>query len=146
MKTLTTLAFATGLAAITAQAQTVTFNDAETGKPPAGWTVAITGRGEPRWTVEKDDSAPGRPGVLKQSGEVPRSSFPLCIKDTPVIQDGFVEVKFKALTGRIDQAAGVIWRCTNKDNYYVCRANALEDNVVLYKVETGRRSSLEIVG
>jgi hypothetical protein len=146
MKTMTNLLLVTSLTASVALADTINFDDAETGKSPPGWTVAITGKGEPKWTVEKDDSAPSQPAVLKQSGEVPGPSFPLCIKDAPALKDGFVEVKFKSISGKGDQAAGVIWRCTDKDNYYICRANALEDNVVLYKVEKGKRKSLDIVG
>jgi hypothetical protein len=140
------LALAASLVAIGAPAQPVTFDDGEPGKPPAGWSVAITGSGEPRWTVEQDDSAPGKPVVLKQSGTVPGPSFPLCILDAPDLQDGFVEVKFKSVSGEKDQAAGVIWRCADASNYYICRANALEDNVVAYKVEKGKRSSLDIIG
>ena len=140
------LTLAASLAAIATPAQPVTFNNGDPGRPPAGWTVAITGSGEPRWTVEQDESAPGAPGVLKQSGVVPGPSFPLCILDAPELQNGFVEVKFKCVSGEGDQAAGVLWRCSDRDNYYICRANALEDNVVLYKVEKGKRSSLDIVG
>jgi hypothetical protein len=136
----------TSLAASFALADTANFDAAETGKSPTGWTVAITGKGEPRWTVEKDDSAPSKPNVLKQSGEVPGPSFPLCIKDASALKDGFVEVKFKSVSGKGDQAAGVIWRCADPDNYYICRPNALEDNVVLYKVEKGKRKALDIVG
>jgi hypothetical protein len=146
MKTIISLVLLTGFTASLALAQTVNFDDADAGKSPPGWTVAITGKGEPQWTVEKDDSAPSKPAVLKQSGEVPGPSFPLCIKDTPTIKDGFVEVKFKSVSGKGDQAAGVIWRCADKDNYYICRPNALEDNVVLYKVEKGKRKSLDIAG
>lgn len=126
-----------------ALADTVNFDSAETSKVPSGWTAAKTGKGEPKWTVEKDDTAPSKPNVLKQSGE---ATYPLCIKSDTALKDGFVEVKFKSVSGDTDQAAGVIWRCQDADNYYVCRANALEDNVVLYKTEKGKRSSLEIVG
>ena len=136
----------TSFAASFALADTAKFDTTEIGKSPPGWTVAITGKGEPKWTVEKDNSAPSQPSVLKQSGEVPGPSFPLCIKDASALKDGFVEVKFKSVSGKGDQAAGVIWRCTDKDNYYICRPNALEDNVVLYKVERGKRTSLDIVG
>jgi hypothetical protein len=129
-----------------ALAQTVTFDVAEAGQAPAGWTIGITGAGEPEWTVERDDSAPSQPAVLKQSGRVPRPSYPLCVQDTPAIKDGLVEVKFKAISGQTDQAAGVVWRFVDRDNYYLCRANALEDNVVVYKVQQGKRQSLEIVG
>jgi len=121
----------------------VGFDDQKPGTAPADWTVAMTGKGSPRWTVEKDDTAPSAPMVLKQSGT---ASFPLCVKDDTSLTDGFAEVKFKPLTGEKDQAAGIVWRYTDPDNYYITRANALEDNVVLYKVEKGRRSSLDIVG
>jgi hypothetical protein len=146
MKALNTLLLTSALTTTAAWTQTVTFDNAETGKPPPGWTVAITRKGEPKWTVERDDSSPSKSAVLKQSGEVPGPSFPLCIKETPSLKDGVVEVKFKSVSGKGDQAAGVIWRCADKDNYHICRANALEDNVVLYKVEQGKRKSLEIVG
>ena len=143
MKSLFTLIALTGLTATAAFAETVTFDGEKTGEVPPGWLVAKTGKGEPKWTVEKDDTAPTKPNVLKQSGE---ATYPLCIKSDIALKDGFVEVKFKSVSGDTDQAAGVIWRCQNADNYYVCRANALEDNVVLYKTEKGKRSSLPIVG
>lgn len=146
MKTLHTLLIMSALATTAALAQTASFDTAEAGTSPPGWTVAITGKGEPKWTVEKDDSAPSKPNVLKKSGEVPGPSFPLCIQDATTLKDGFVEAKFKSVSGKGDQAAGVIWRCVDKDNYYICRPNALEDNVVLYKVEKGKRTSLGIVG
>lgn len=55
-------------------------------------------------------------------------------------------MKGKALASGDDQAIGIVWRAKDKDNYYVCRANALEGNVVLYKTVSGKRSSLDIVG
>jgi hypothetical protein len=139
----------TGLAAEKVKEEkqgTVRFSKDDLGRVPKGWTAAITGKGEPKWTIESDASAPSKLVVLKQSAVVPGASFPLCIKDTPALKDGFVEVKFKSVSGKGDQGAGVIWRCADKDNYYVCRANALEDNVVLYKVEKGKRTSLDIMG
>jgi hypothetical protein len=133
----------TALATAAALAQTVNFDDAKPGAMPANWTATKTGDGAPKWTVEKDDSAPSKPNALKQSGE---ADYPLAIKDDSSLKDGFVEVKFKSVSGKEDQAAGVIWRCADKDNYYICRPNALENNVVLYKVEKGKRSPLDIVG
>ena len=50
--------------------------------------------------------------------------------------------RLKAISGGADQAAGLIWRYKDPDNYYIVRANALEDNVVLYKVENGQRIAL----
>jgi hypothetical protein len=83
------------------------------------------------------------PNVLKQSGV---ATFPICTKDDTNLKDGFVEVKFKPTAGKEDQAGGVIWRAKDSNNYYVFRANANEDNVVLYKTVSGKRSSLPIVG
>lgn len=126
-----------------AVAETLNFDNAPAGMPPEGWTLTKTGKGEPKWTVEADATAPSKPNVLKQSG---RATFPVALKSGTAIRDGFVEVKFKAITGSEDRAAGVIWRARDADNYYVVRANALEDNVVLYKMVSGVRTSLEIVG
>ncbi|TMI00880.1 MAG: hypothetical protein E6H39_04930, partial [Betaproteobacteria bacterium] len=58
---------------------------------------------------------------------------------------GFVEVKFKPLSGKEDQAGGVLWRWKDGNNYYVARANALEDNVSLYYTANGRRITIKYV-
>ena len=142
MNTLMKLALTTGLLAVTAQAETINFDDAKSGDAPPGWTATKTGKGEAKWTIEKDDSAPSKPNVLKQSGQ---ATFPICIKDDTSLKDGFVEVKFKPVSGKEDQAGGVIWRAKDSNNYYVARANALEGNVVLYKTVNGKRSPLDIV-
>src|SRR5262245_37319497 len=110
---------------------------------PKGWTLTMTGRGSPKWTVERDDTAPTKGAVLKQSG---KATYPLALKDGTSIKDGFVEVKFKPISGSEDRAGGLVWRVKDANNYYVVRANALEYNVVLYKTVNGARSSLDIVG
>ena len=71
---------------------------------PEDWTCGVTGKGSPTWKVEADPSAPSKPNVLKQSGS---GAFPWCVKQSVRIADGFVEVKFKPLAGREDQAGGV---------------------------------------
>lgn len=115
------------------------------GALPRGWTAAIIGEGTPAWSVAACDDAPSGTNALQQSAWTPKPSYPLCLA-APQFKDGFVEVKFKALSGTNDQAGGVVWRACDANNYYVCRANALEDNVVLYKVENGKRTALDIVG
>jgi hypothetical protein len=119
-----------------AVAETVNFDDCKTGSPPPGWTPAKTGSGNPKWEVVPDDSAPSKPNVLRQSGE---ATYSVCIKADSSLKDGFVEVKFKPIAGKEDQAGGVIWRCQDADNYYIARANALEDNVTIYYTVKGRR-------
>src|SRR5438876_50555 len=72
-------------------------------------------------------------------------TFPWCVRPDVSVADGYVEVRFKPLTGREDQAGGLVWRWKNGDNYYVARANALEDNVSLYYTANGRRNTLKYV-
>jgi hypothetical protein len=146
LRSLYALALATSLAAGRLIADSANFDNTEPGQLPAGWIAKIAGSGDPKWMVERDDTAPSRPNVLRQSGWTPRPSFPLCVKTNSSLKDGFVEVKFKPLSGTNDQTAGLVWRYQDAENYYVARANALEDNVVLYKVEKGKRQALEIVG
>ena len=74
---------------------------------------------------------------MKQSGQ---ATYPVCLKDDTSLKDGFVEVKFKALSGKEDQAGGLVWRAKDANNYYVARANALENNVTIYHTINGRRT------
>jgi hypothetical protein len=82
--TIMTMTIATGIAV----AETVNFDDMRAGAPPRGWTAMQTGSGTAKWAVEKDDSAPSKPNVLKQSGQ---ATFPVCFKNDTNIKDGFVE-------------------------------------------------------
>jgi hypothetical protein len=129
--------------ALAVTAETVDFGSAKPGKLPPNWTGTQTGKGQAQWGIEMDPGAAGKSCVLKQSGQ---AAYPICIKDDTRLKNGFVEVRFKPISGKEDQAGGVIWRVKDKDNYYVCRANALEDNVVLYRTVRGTRSELPIVG
>jgi hypothetical protein len=134
---ISTLAVIVSTGATAAWGNTADFDDLKTGASPPGWTATQTGKGEARWEIVADDSAPSKPNVLKQSGE---ATYPVCIKDDTSLKDGFVEVKFKPIAGKEDQAGGVIWRCRDKDNYYISRANALEDNVTIYYTVNGKRT------
>jgi hypothetical protein len=125
------------ITAVVTWADTVNFDDLKTGAPPPGWTATQTGTGVAKWEIVADTSAPSKPNVLKQSGE---ATYPVCIKHDTSLKDGFVEVKFKPVSGKEDQAGGVIWRCKDANNYYIARANALEDNVTIYHTVNGRRS------
>lgn len=125
-----------------ALAQTkVTFDDATS--LPAGWKTGITGAGAAKWEVVRDDDAASGPNVLKQSGE---ATYCWAAKTDAAVKDGFAEAKFKPLSGKEDQAGGLVFRFQGGDNYYVARGNALEGNVVLYKTVNGKRSSLQVKG
>ncbi len=131
-----------GVSGETAMAETVNFDQDKAGALPAGWKSGVTGRGSPKWAVEKDDTAPSPPNVLKQSGS---GTFPWCVKRDASIENGSVEVKFKPISGREDAAGGLVWRWKDGDNYYVARANALEDNVSLYYTQNGRRNTIKYI-
>src|SRR5216110_1772805 len=94
-----------------ALAEAVNFDSMPAGSAPAGWTATKTGTGTAKWTIEKDDTAPSQPNVLKQSGQ---ATYPVCIKNDTDLKDGFVEVKFKPVSGREDQAGGLLWRARDR--------------------------------
>ncbi len=142
LKLLALILIATWLPVLSANAAEVNFDKYETNKAPDGWRCGITGKGTPKWIVIRDDTAPSRPNVLSQSGT---GTFPWCVIRGLSVSDGSVEVKFKPLSGKIDQAGGLIWRFKDGNQYYVARANALENNVSLYYVVQGRRKTIKYV-
>lgn len=132
-----------GLAAV-ANGDTIRFDAGQPGSLPAGWTVVMTYPGPaPKWELRRDASAPSKPNVLAQeSADKSGGQFPLAILNTANYRDGEVSVKFKTLSGKTNQAAGLVWRYRDPENYYMVRANALENNIVLYKVQDGHWTSL----
>jgi hypothetical protein len=118
--------------------------DFETGTleaPPPGFSAELTGKGKPvRWVVLEDPSAPAGPKVLAEtSGDSTSNRFPLAVLDGFEAKDVEVSVRFKPVAGTVDQAAGLVVRLRDADNYYIARANALENNIRLYRVVDGRR-------
>jgi hypothetical protein len=132
----------TVIASGSAVAETVSFDTDAVGNVPAGWKAGVTGRGAPVWEVRTEPSAPSRPNVLQQSGS---GTFPWIVRPDLSLENGRLEVKFKPLSGRQDQAGGLVWRWKDGDDYYVARANALENNVSLYYTQNGRRNTLKYV-
>ena len=96
-----------------------------------GWQSGSTGKGAARWEVAERQ-------LVYRGG----ADFGWAVNG-PVIQDGFVEVRFRPLEGREDEAGGVVWRWQDAKNYYIARANALENNVVAYKMVNGKRTDLK---
>ncbi len=138
--TLTTISFASAALAQSGK-RTWSFDDDAIGKLPANFTSALTGQGTiGQWEVMKDDSAPSPPNVLAQtSADTTDYRFPLAIAEDTSYKDLALSVKIKTISGRVDQGAGLVFRLRDKDNYYIVRANALEDNFRLYHVVKGRR-------
>lgn len=117
------------------------FDQDAAGKPPAGFTSALTGQGAiGQWVVKEDASAPSPPQVLAQTTQDTTDyRFPLAIAEDTSYKDLSLSVKFKIISGKVDQGAGLVFRLKDKDNYYIVRANALEDNYRIYHVVKGRR-------
>ncbi len=112
---------------------------------PAGFTFGRTGRGrEGRWVILADPSAPTGDHVLAQTdADDTDDRFPVAVADSPIVKDLRLEVRCRPVSGKVDQACGLVFRFVDPDHYYVARANALEDNVNLYHVVKGRRRQIE---
>lgn len=123
----------------------VDFSDDTVGQPPKGFEFGHTAKvGAPgKWVVQ----AEGTNRYLAQTdADATRARFPIAVLNDITAADVDLSVRFKPVSGRVDQAAGLVWRFQNEDNYYIVRANALENNVVLYKVERGKRTDLPVKG
>ena len=125
--------------------RTVDFSDSTVGQAPKGFEFGHTAKaGAPgKWIVQSE-------GANKYLAQVDADNtparFPMAVVRDISSADVDLSVRFKPVSGRVDQAAGLVWRFQNEDNYYLVRANALEDNVVLYKVESGKRTDLPLKG
>jgi hypothetical protein len=122
----------------------VNFDAFQLGKAPPGWTVGMTNRGvAPHWEIVRDRTAPTQPYVLAQtSTDTNNTRSPLAIFDGVRLRDADVSVRIKPVSGKLGQAGGVVWRYIDDKNYYLARANALDNDVSVYKVENGVRSPL----
>ena len=117
------------------------FDGDTAGQIPAKFHGALTGQGaKEQWVVKADPTAPSQPYVLAQvSTDKTDYRFPLVIADEGSFKDLDISVKFKAVAGQVDRAAGLVFRLKDANNYYIVRANALESNYRLYHVVKGRR-------
>ncbi len=118
------------------------FDSDTPGQLPAKFHSAKTGGGpQEKWVVSADPTAPSKPNVVTQtSTDRTDYRFPLLISDEGAFQNLDLSVKFKAVSGNIDRAGGLVFRLKDPNNYYIVRANALENNYRLYHVVNGRRS------
>jgi hypothetical protein len=126
--------FVAAAAALPCRAETVTFTAAQ---PLESFEFAATGSGKPgEWSVVRDDSTQ----AMAQTGSDPTDDrFPLAIYRPFSGANVYVSVRFMPVSGTLDQAGGVVVRLTSPGDYYLARANALEDNVRFYRVLGGKR-------
>jgi hypothetical protein len=120
------------------------FDDDTVDTIPVGFQSAFTGKGKPGiWAVRKIEHAPSADNVVMQTKQDDTDyRFPLLILEGPAYKDAMAYVKFRAVSGKIDQAGGLVFRYKDNNNYYVFRANVLENNVQLYKVINGTRKEI----
>jgi hypothetical protein len=128
-----------------AGARTWDFQSDRVDAAPSGFSFGRTGRGrEGRWVVVRDPTAPAGDHVLAQlDADDTDDRFPVAVADAPLLRDLRLEVRCRPVSGKTDEACGLVFRFQDPDDYYVARANALEDNVNLYRVVKGRRREIE---
>jgi hypothetical protein len=132
------------LAVAAARADMINLASAPVGGAPPGFAFARTGSGGPgKWAVVADDAAEGGRAIEQASTEKTDYRFPLAIYQPVVARNVEVSLRFKPVAGAVDRAGGIAVRVADANNYYVVRANALEDNVRFYHVIRGRRTELK---
>jgi hypothetical protein len=114
------------------------------GQPPAGFTSYATGSGPAgKWLMQEMADAPsGKRVVVQTDADDTDNRFPVLIAEGGEYTDVDVSLKGKAISGKVDQGIGLVFRFRDPQSYYVVRANALENNVRLYKMVDGRRRQI----
>jgi hypothetical protein len=134
---------AAATAVTSGETHSVAFSMDQIGQSPRGFEFAHTaGIGRPgQWVVQDDN---GNKVLAQTDTDSTRARFAVAVLSNVAAVDVDLSVRIRPVSGQVDQAGGLVWRYQNQDNYYLVRANALEDNVVLYKVEGGKRTDLPL--
>lgn len=120
------------------------FDKAEVGSNPAGWSSQKTGSGEGIvWVVVQD----GKDKVLGQlTKSNPSNQVNVITLDSLSAKNIHLQTRFKSVSGKTGDGGGLVWRYQNPDNYYLMQVNSSEDSVMLYKVRNGKRTHLPLMG
>lgn len=130
-------------ATTSATAEVIMFDPSDNGRLPSTFEIGQTGKGGPaRWEVVRDQTAKGGHALAQLSQDTTDYRFPLAIYKPFSGVNVDVQIRFKPVSGTVDQAGGIALRLTTPNDYYVVRANALEDNVRFYRVVKGERIQL----
>jgi hypothetical protein len=136
------LLFAISFALIGSPGRIIDFDSATIGKMPPGWSIATASGGSvPKWQVLRDGSAPTQPYVFARTND-PANHCPVATFDILAVRDADISVRLKPLTGHTDQTGGLVFRYHDANNYYLARANSLDNTVSLFKVQNGQLSPL----
>src|SRR6185295_10117016 len=121
----------------------IAIDEMTVGAAPANFAFARTGQGAiGQWTVVEDATAASKRAIEQSNTDRTDYRFPLAIYQPTSAKNVEVSLRFKPVAGRIDQAGGIAVRLSSANDYYVVRANALEDNVRFYRVTKGRREQI----
>ena len=119
---------------------TISFDNDEVGEMPAGWSNYLTGKGKlGKWGVRQDQD---NKVLVQASQENFGYHFDVIVWEESNYRDLQLSVKFKGVEGKEDQGGGPVRRYQDADNYYIARANPLENNFRVYKVVNGNRKQL----
>ena len=123
------------------------FDNDKQGEIAGGFSNQVTGKGGlGKWEVIEDDTAPSISNVIAQtSQEYSGSHFNMVVNEDEFYDNLELTVKFKGAEGREDQGGGPVWRYQDHNNYYIARANPLENNFRVYKVVDGKRIQMDSV-
>jgi hypothetical protein len=114
------------------------------GLAPEDFAFSRTGSGDiGEWRVVDDPTASNRRAIAQTSTDPTDYRFPLAVYQPIAAKNIDVKVRFKPVAGKVDQAGGIVVRLATPDDYYVVRANALEDNVRFYRVAKGKREQIK---
>jgi hypothetical protein len=137
----------TGAAMAQDKTAVVDISGMQSGLEPQDFTSSRTGQGAAaEWRVVDDPTATKHKAIAQTSKDTTDYRFPLAVYKPISAKNVDVTVRFKPVAGKVDEAGGIAVRLTTPDDYYVARANALEDNVNFYRMVKGRRSQIKGIG
>ena len=125
--------------------RTWTFDGEAPDSMPAGFQVGTLFDGRPAgdWKVLRTDRAKSPPQVLGQLlGKGAEHAYKVVLVKDTTAEDVDLQVSFLPISGKADMGGGVIWRASDDRNYYLTRANPLEQNIRIYRVIKGVRQML----
>jgi hypothetical protein len=129
-----------------AQPQTITINTSQmrTGLAPRDFAFTLTGDGPvSAWKVVADPTATAEKAIAQTSADATAHRYLLAVYEPLAATSIEVSAHFKPVGGTVDQAAGIAVRFLTPDDYYVVRADVLEDDVRLYRVVNGKRQEIK---
>ena len=115
-------------------AESADYDAARQGQLPPGWSAPSSHK----WEVRSDKTAPSHPNIFRgESAPAQEAEIPLALFDKVVCRDGDLSVKFRIETAPRGNAAGIVWRYQDPNNYYLLSLSADEKNIVLHRIRNG---------